>query len=874
MTSDPLTLFSQARALAPADRLAFLDRACAGDPALRDRVAAMLRADDRPHDVLDRTPEELAEEFEPPRVTVRAGRRVGPYRIVRELGRGGMGVVYLAERDDVAMRVALKLITANVASAEGIARFHYERRILASLEHPHIARFLDAGIAEDETPWFAMEYVEGEPIDAWCDARRLGLPGRVQLFTKVADAVAYVHRNLLVHRDLKPGNILVSAAGEPKLVDFGIAKLLADEVEGRRTVPSASYRPLTPEFASPEQLTGARITPASDVYQLGLVFHELLTGRRAAGPGGRPLDYFGRVADMEPVPASTRVKDPPRPARAGEPARSAAVLAELRRASPARLKRQLAGDLDNILRVALHPVPARRYPTAQHLADELRRHAEGMPLAARPRSLRYRAAKFVGRHKLAAALVLLLDLVLVGSVVVVAGQARRIARERDRAQELSGVLEGLLRYADPTTGRRDSLALVAALGDATARARAGVARDPELWGRTLVVLGAVYRNRGQPDSAAALWREAVAALEPAVPPDHPVLLDALGWLGTSQVEQGDMRAGLALLERALTHARRLDAPRRAEVAASLINLGFGRQVAGDDAGARTLYREALAVLETLPDSGAAEAAAGDYERALINLGFLALRRGENADAEASFRVAYQRRLARWGEESGPTLNAMTALARALLRLERVDQAAALSRKGLEIRRRLHPEPHLNLAEGLELHAQVLAAQGRLAAAEAHARQALATYRAASGERTLHAAYALAGLGAVLARQERHPESAAVRRQSLALYRELAGTRHPAALQAAVSLAESEVRLGRPAAAESLLREAIAGLDSLGRDAPALAQPSALLGEILAKSGRCLEARPHLTRAAELARTQWPETHPSVEGPRLLLKSCA
>jgi serine/threonine-protein kinase len=579
------------------------------------------------------------------------------------------------------------------------------------------------------------------------------------------------------------------------------------------------------------------------------------------------------MADMEPVVASARVNEPPRAMHTDETARTAEQLAALRHATPSRLKRQLTGDLDNILQKALLPAPGDRYATAQDLSDELRRHAEGMPLAARPRSLRYRAAKFVGRHKAAAALMLVLDLVLVGSVVMVAGQARRIARERDRAQELSGVLQGLLRYADPTTGQRDSLALVAALRDATARARDGVARDPELWGRTLVVLGSVYRNRGQPDSAAALWREAVAALEPAVASDHPVLLEALGWLGTVQVEQGDMPGGVAVLERALAHARRLDATRRAELSKSLIDLGYGRQVSGDEAGARTLYREAVAILETLPDSGADPESVGDYERAHVNLGFLALRRGDLADAEASFRLAYQRRLARLGEDSGPTLNAMTALARALLRLERVEEAAALSSRALETRRRLHPEPHLNLAESLELHAQVLAAEGNAAPAESLAREALATYRAASGPRSLFTAYAVAGLGTVLARQERHAESAAARREALALYRELAGEQHPATLLAAVSLAETEYRLNRAAIAEPLLRQTVPRMDSLWPDAPVLAQPLALLGEVLSRSGRCGEAAPYLRRAAELAHTQWPAAHRSVAEPRRLLQAC-
>ncbi|MGH7555700.1 MAG: serine/threonine-protein kinase, partial [Longimicrobiales bacterium] len=272
-----IELFEQAMDQPTGERERFVNDAAA-DADLRDRVLAMVRADVHAHRLLDATPDAIASAVLEENVARLQGLRLGPYTLLREVGRGGMGTVFLAERQDVEKQVALKLMAGGLASRERIERFLLERRVLAQLEHPNIARLLDAGVAPDGTPWLAMEYVDGQPIDVWCDARRLDVADRIILFEKVCDAVAYAHRNLVVHRDLKPSNILVTAEGEPRLVDFGIAKLL-DKTDPADTLTHTTH-PMTPEYASPEQLRGEAITTASDVYQLGVLLFELLTGRR------------------------------------------------------------------------------------------------------------------------------------------------------------------------------------------------------------------------------------------------------------------------------------------------------------------------------------------------------------------------------------------------------------------------------------------------------------------------------------------------------------------------------------------------------------------------------------------------------------------
>ena len=808
MTPDPvaaLDLFERARDLDDAHQERFLRDLCGADEDLFARVTGMLRADAATHALLDYSPPSPPAR---PALARLEGRQLGPYRLVRELGRGGMGIVYLAERADVGSKVALKLITSHNASAEGIARFHYERRVLASLEHPYIARFLDAGIAEDETPWLAMEYVEGEAFDAWCASRDLPAAERVALFEKVCEAVAYVHRNLLVHRDLKPSNILINSAGEPRLVDFGIAKLLADEVPGRRTVAEAAGRPMTPEYASPEQLRGDRITPASDVFQLGLVLAELLKGRRPQG------------------------------------------------------------DLSNIIGKSLAPEPERRYASADQLRDDIRAHREGRPVTARPGSLAYRARKFVQRHKAAVAMLLTINLLIVAAAFIFAAQARRIALERDRAEQVSALMERIVRIADPTGAGRDTGKAREVLAEAANEARAGLQRDPASWARILFTIGRVYRNADQYDTALTLLREAAVAIDGRLPPDHPTLLNVLGEYGVTLLESGKVDTGIAILEQVASHSRGLDPRRRAELASHLVDLGYGRQVAGQDDRAVELYREATAMLETLPDSGG-----NDYDRILINLGFVNERRGNDSVAAEKFRLTLGRRMKRLGPEAGPTLNAMNSFARAQYRLGNLDEAERWADSVMVIRRRMLPDPHQNLAESLLLTSQIHAARGHLQVADSLARAALDMYGRLPKPLPMNVAWALSNLATVVGKRGNHAEAAKLQRQALAKYREVIGKRHPSALVVMANLAESEARLGNTRVALDLISRAVPPLDSIVGDVATLAGPLTTWGIVLSDLDRCDEARPHLSRALRLARARWADTSESVTTPERYLRRC-
>ena len=397
-------VFQRAFEHSPAEQAAILDAECAGDAELRKAVERLLRAHARTAGLLDSPPLPDLEVPAPPA-------RIGPYRVVRALGRGGMGTVYLAERDESGMRmmVAVKVVRPGMDTAFVVRRFRTERQILAALEHPGIARLYDGGTTDDGLPYFVMEYVPGEDLLTYCDERRLPIATRLQLFLRVCEAVQYAHQSLVVHRDLKPSNVLVTADGSPKLLDFGIAKLLAPQVGGEETEETASViRLMTPDYASPEQVRGQRVTTASDVYSLGVILYELLCGRRPYRvKSGAAMEIERALLEQDVAPPSA--------------------------AAAGRQRRSLRGDLDNVVLKAMRRDQAERYATAAELADDLRRHLEGFPVQARASRRIDRAAKFLRRHRVAAVAAAAVLASLVTGLGVAVRQARVASAERRRA---------------------------------------------------------------------------------------------------------------------------------------------------------------------------------------------------------------------------------------------------------------------------------------------------------------------------------------------------------------------------------------------------------------------------------------------------------
>jgi serine/threonine protein kinase len=560
-------------------RQRFLETECGDDALLLARVKRLLQADaEATH--LERGVDGIAGAvLRESDVAARIGEHVGPYRIERLIGRGGMGEVYLARREDAdfEQHVALKLMRIGAGGDEGRRRFLVERRLLAKLEHPNIARLYDGGFGDDGQPWYAMEYVDGAPLTRYCDERRMPLSARLRLFAKVCEAVDHAHRHLIVHRDLKPANLLVDARGAPRLLDFGIAKLLvsADADSGAETAL------MTPEYAAPEQLRGEAVSIATDVYALGAVLFELLTGRRP---------FADALAPREPPLASRACAD-------GTPDLSARVEARALR-SPDALRRALRGDLDRVLLTALDPAPERRYRSASALADDLLAVADGRPISLRG-DRRYRVAKFVRRHRWGVAAAGVAVIALLATSAAALWQAQR-AQERARtALAVKDFVAGLLQSASPEVALGEVLTVREVLDRGREQLPRQLVREPEVAVELLTLMARSYLSLGEESIAQALLDRA-RALEDDVGIErradlYDARLNQAIWLGNHEAMVPEAAALRALLPRLRDSGSRVSA---------MVTLS-DYEMAQNNASAEALATEALALAEaSLPEGDA------------------------------------------------------------------------------------------------------------------------------------------------------------------------------------------------------------------------------------------------------------------------------
>ena len=591
-------LFEAALERSEGARDAFLAEACGGDVRLRDEVSALLAADSGEHPLLDGAgvTEQLDEVFS------LAGHRIGPYQVVERIGEGGMGRVYRASRADgqFEQEVALKLLRPGMASDRLLARFQEERRILARLDHPGIARILDGGVTARGQPWFAMEYVDGQPLDDWCDARALSVDARLRLFLEVCDALQYAHSRLVVHRDLKPDNILVSQDrnGRPriKLLDFGIAKLLEDD--GGTQLTRTGGPPLTPAYAAPEQVEGREVSTVTDVYSLGVLLYELLTGQRP---------YEVRNAPPTELAEAIRNAQPPRPSTVVR-RESDLETSRARATRPDRLGRRLVGDLDVICLKAIRKEPERRYGSVQALQEDIRRHLEGRPVEARPDTVGYRTRKFVARNRGAvlSGTVISLSLVFLGiSSAVQAVQLERerdAARlERDRAQAVADLLTDVFSASDPREALGAEATARELLDRGAERIQEDREMDPEVKAALMTVLGDVYANFLLLPDAVPLYRAALELTQRDRGGPDPEVAEAQARLGAALGDVGEFEAADSLLRTSLAQLDALDdeVP-PLQRARTLNRLGIVLREAGRYPESEVYYRPALGISRCHP----------------------------------------------------------------------------------------------------------------------------------------------------------------------------------------------------------------------------------------------------------------------------------
>lgn len=870
--------------LPPANRPATLAEACGDDRALRTAVERLLRAAESPEGFFfepgsawsDALWREWARDTEHGNSPLPAGSLVGPYRILEEIGRGGMAVVYRAERADGEFnrQVAVKLLKRGLTAEEIVRDFEQERRILAGLDHPNIAHLLDAGRTADGQPYFVMEYVEGRPVTRYCDENGLSVEARLKLFLTVAAAVEYAHRNLVVHRDLKPSNILVNDAGEIKLLDFGIARLLDVDTGNDPATPVTRpfLRVMTPEYASPEQIRGERVTTSSDVYQLGLLLYELLTGQRPQGGSEtNPSELVRMICEQAPARPSTVVT---RPAPAAE------ALCRARGTSPPRLRRRLRGDLENIVLKALQKLPQARYGSADRMARDIRRHLNGRPVTAREGTWLYRGGKFLQRHALGAGATVLLLAIAAATVVF---HTSRIQDERDRARVAAAKSEQMSRFLidmfliDQFGGAGDTM------GGAERTAREllelGVERitrkkdfEPGVRADILQVLGRVHMELGLYRQAEALLTRALMLRRERSDSEVPDIARLAGQLGVLRYRQGHFRRARERLDTAVTMLERAQGPEAAGLVDMLLILGPACWRLGERELGLAHLERALAIQTHLSGEDSARAAS-----IMQNMGALLIETGALERA----RNLLERALDIYRQTLGPA-HPQTGLARMnianiLLEQRHLDEAESMYRSSLEILEQAYESDHYWIGMAQYNLGHLLNLTGRHAEAVPLLRDALAIYTATVGPIHPDMAYPLVGLGDAHSGARRFDAARDAYRRSLELLDDTipTDTFSPLMFRGLVGLGRAEIELGETTSGERAMERALEIWKHLeaGTDSSLLPGPLHALGSWLAAGNRCGEAVSLLTRALELEAVHAVRSQTMRTGLESLLADC-
>lgn len=834
--ADIARIVARAYELGPRERPAFLKLACTDNP---EALQAILRDHSG---LLGEHPEELATEW----AVDRSGQVLWPWRLLRRIGGGGMSDVYLAERcDEYQHQVAVKLVRPGLVARADHNRLKVERQILARLNHRNIARLLDGGTTDDGIPYLVMEYVDGLPIDEYCERHRLSVRERLALFRGICAAVHSAHQNLVIHRDLKPSNILVTRDRTLKLLDFGIAKLLGvPDLTHTVAVTHASVRLFTPGSASPEQVRGEPITTATDVYLLGLLLYELLCGSRPFRLKELRLSEIERVICNEQPPPPSMTFDPHGDAPAL--ARHEAI-ARARQTTVGRLRRELAGDLDTIVMMAIRKEPTRRYASVDELAADIKRYDSGAPVVARHDTWRYRAEKFVRRHAVGVATGSALALLLAAFAGVTAVQMRRLAQtqaiaeeERQRSGEMAQFLVGLFDDSDPRKARGEKMTAREILERGAERI-ASLKNQPEEQATLMETIGRTYLSLGAADKARPQLEGALAARRKLFKGDHAAIASSLAALGRLELADGRLDRANDYYGEALAMNERLFGANRLEVAQSLQDLGELQKMKGDLPASEVTLRRSLALLTSL--SGAQSPAVSSVMNELAQV---LERRGDLAGAEDLYRKAIAIDRATLGTDHPQVAHNLHNLALVLQERGELDAARPLFEQSLSMLRKVLGETHPDTIEALGSYGRYLQDRGELSEAERILRQALALDVQVRGKDHIQVGYDHVSLGYLLNRRGNYAEAEQEFREALRIYAASLPAEHVYVASAKTGLGESLVGLGRT---DDANREETSALAIWRKNVPAddghIANSEAVLARALALQGQFAQAEPLL-----------------------------
>ncbi|HKQ61938.1 MAG TPA: serine/threonine-protein kinase [Candidatus Polarisedimenticolaceae bacterium] len=786
--------------------------------------------------------------------------RIGPYRLLEKLGEGGMGEVWLAEQSEpVRRRVALKVIKRGMDTERVVARFEAERQALALMDHPAVAKVFDAGSTPRGRPYFAMEYVHGVPITEHCDRHRLTTRERLDLFVQVCDGVQHAHQKAILHRDLKPTNVLAweqDGRRQPKIIDFGVAKATAQRLTEKSVYTELGVLIGTPEYMSPEQaaLTGEDVDTRTDVYSLGVMLYELLVGalpfesaelREAGFEGVRR-----KICEEEPRRPSARLSTLS-DARSTESARR-------RRVSLPALQRQLRGELDWIVMKALEKDRARRYGSPAELAADIERHLRNEVVLAGPPSAAYRARKFVRRHRLGVSLVAVGVLALSAFTATLAVQARRIAAERDRATRLLSYLKQVFEVSNPSEARGGEITARELLDKRAARIGDELAGQPELQAEMSATMGHVYLGLGLYDRAQPLLADALATRRRLLGDRHPDTLTSIYNLGLLRTAQGKHAEAEPLHREALEGRRRVLGNDHPDTLISINALGLLLQSQGKSGEAEPLYREALERSRSVLGN--------DHPKTLTsinNMGFLLQTQGKLAEAEPYWREALERRRRVLGNDHPETLTSISNLAFMLQSQGKLAEAEPYFREALEGRRRVLGNDHPSTLGSINAMGLLLQSQGRLGESEPYFREALEGHRRVLGREHPSTLFVTSCIGLLLLARGKLAEAEPYVREALEGSRRVLGDNHPSTLGSIHAMGLLLQSQGKLTEAESSFREALDGRRRiLGNAHPNTLVSIDSLGTLLQSRGELAAAEPYLREALEGRRRVLGGEHPN------------
>ena len=821
-----LKSLEEALALAQDERASFLTQLGAHDPSLRRDVEARLAID---------TNQATPQPFARPRHVDREGAHVGVYRIIRELGRGGMGAVYLGEREDKRPRrqVAIKILKRGMDSEQIVRRFYHEQQILANLDHPNIARLYDGGTTDDGLPYFVMEYVAGESIHAYSEKHALSVRARLLLFQKVCAAVHFAHRNLIIHRDLKPGNILITPEGEPKLLDFGIAKLLGS---GGDPAPETISRMMTPGYASPEQLRGMATTTASDVYSLGVILYELMTGLRFSVWGHPEKGAANRlIREIRPVKPSDAVIN----------AWSAKQTAGTR-GDAHKVARGLAGDIDNIVLMALAPEPDRRYGSVEQFSEDIHRLLTGHSVRARKTTLAYITGKFLKRHRLGLCVAFFFGVLVITSTSLYLTHRHSAFLQRERADQLTRFMLRIFDSNDPLNTQKDSVSSKKVLDEAVAWIETHLQDQPADRAKMTNAIGSIYTNIGSLDRAEQLLAQALTVRRRLLGPDHvevaetlfniaeleylkgrfaeaadhfqevleiqekswaaedPRLAAAVEGLGRSFFSMGDYVKAESHLNKAIQLFQRGDHASAKLHADCLANLGATKAAQGQLSTAKSFLERALAIQESSVGPNHPFVA-----RILNNLGAVCSSSGDLASSEKHYVRALVISEAALGANHPYLGTTYNNLAVVLEKTGQFEEAADMFQKSLEIAERELGADHFKLAFPLNGLAKNQMKRGSFYEAEQILFRALSITEKALGPEHRSVSMTLMNLSQLYLLQDRFEEAEQYCLRALQIREKALGHGHPRIAESLILYAEILQESGRIAEAGEFKQRAMA-----------------------------------------------------------------